>query len=338
MGRHLVAKLIETGSWDVSIFDIRDVALQGVTSIVGDLRNIDDVMQACKGQQVVFHTATAAPSAANSLNEELMYAVNVKGTEHVIAACKANGVTKLVYTSSASVVFEGKDLVGVNEDQPYASRPLDFYTKTKVLGETVVLSANGSSGLFTVALRPSGIFGPGDPLFVPTLVLNARRGKMKYIIGGGTNVMDFTYVGNVVQAHLLAADKLDAKSVVAGRAYFVTNDDVQSFWGFVGDILEPLGYGRPHIKLPFSLIFFLACIMELLIMPIFKWMGRPITTSDFTRSRIRIAAANRHFDVSRAAQDLGYEPAVDMSEALRLTVSSFQHLHAEAKDSKSKLQ
>jgi FlaA1/EpsC-like NDP-sugar epimerase len=48
------------------------------------------------GQQVVFHTATAAPSAANSLNEELMYAVNVKGTEHVIAACKANGVTKLV--------------------------------------------------------------------------------------------------------------------------------------------------------------------------------------------------------------------------------------------------
>ncbi len=73
----------------------------------------------------------------------------------------------------------------------------------QVLGETVVLSANGQGGLATVALRPSGIFGEGDPLFVPTLVDKARLGKMKYIIGGGRNVMDFTYVGNVAQAHLL---------------------------------------------------------------------------------------------------------------------------------------
>ena len=60
------------------------------------------------GRDVVFHCATASPSAANALNEDLMYAVNVRGTEHVVAACKAAGVPRLVYTSSASVVFEGK--------------------------------------------------------------------------------------------------------------------------------------------------------------------------------------------------------------------------------------
>ena len=57
-------------------------------------------------------------------------------------------------------------------------------------------------GLATCALRPSGIFGEHDPLFVPSLVNNARKGKMKYIIGKGTNMMEWTYVGNVAQAHI----------------------------------------------------------------------------------------------------------------------------------------
>ena len=73
----------------------------------------------------------------------------------------------------------------------------------QILGEKLVLAANGRGGLATVALRPSGIFGEGDPLLVPLTVANAKRGKMKYIIGGGANLMDFTYVGNVAQAHLL---------------------------------------------------------------------------------------------------------------------------------------
>jgi nucleoside-diphosphate-sugar epimerase len=72
----------------------------------------------------------------------------------------------------------------------------------QVTGEKLVLEANGRGGLATVALRPSGIFGPGDQLFVPVTVEKAKQGKMKYIIGDGRNVMDFTYVGNVAQAHL----------------------------------------------------------------------------------------------------------------------------------------
>ena len=66
-----------------------------------------------------------------------------------------------------------------------------------------MLEANGADGLATVALRPSGIFGEGDPLFVPVLVDKARVGKLKYIIGNGSNLMDFTYVGNVAHAHVL---------------------------------------------------------------------------------------------------------------------------------------
>ena len=72
----------------------------------------------------------------------------------------------------------------------------------QILGEKLVLAANGRGGLATVALRPSGIFGEGDPLLVPLTVAKAKEGKMKFIIGSGENLMDFTYVGNVAQAHL----------------------------------------------------------------------------------------------------------------------------------------
>ena len=76
----------------------------------------------------------------------------------------------------------------------------------QILGERLVLSSNMRSNLATVALRPSGIFGEHDPLLVPLTVANAKKGKMKFIIGSGKNLMDFTYVGNVAQAHLLVSN------------------------------------------------------------------------------------------------------------------------------------
>ena len=203
----------------------------------------------------MFHCAAAAPSASNATgNEKLMHDVNVLGTQHVVAACQALGIGRLVYTSSASVVFEGRDLLHVDESAPIAKKPMDFYTRTKarplttrgcavgrsvnllscsqahgrspffdfclseflqssaltrhklglqIQGEQLVLEANGTDGLATVALRPSGIFGEGDPLFVPVMVENAKAGKLKYVIGNGANLMDFTYVGNVAHAHVL---------------------------------------------------------------------------------------------------------------------------------------
>lgn len=103
-----------------------------------------------------------------------------------------------------AVVFDGSDLVDVDESLPYTSKPMDYYTQTKVAGEKLVLAANNDK-LAVVALRPSGIFGEGDTVMVPTLVRQAKAGKMKYIIGNGKNVWDFTYVGNVAQAHVLVS-------------------------------------------------------------------------------------------------------------------------------------
>jgi sterol-4alpha-carboxylate 3-dehydrogenase (decarboxylating) len=85
--------------------------------------------------------------------------VNVDGTKAIIAAAKENKVPKLVYTSSAGVVFNGHDLINIDERMPIPDKPLDAYNESKAKAEELVLAANGTDGLLTVSLRPAGIFG-----------------------------------------------------------------------------------------------------------------------------------------------------------------------------------
>lgn len=81
------------------------------------------------------------------------------GTQAVINAAVAAGVRKLVYTSSAGVVFDGGDVVNLDERAPYPTEPFDAYNDSKAKSEALVLKSNGKGGLLTVALRPAGIFG-----------------------------------------------------------------------------------------------------------------------------------------------------------------------------------
>lgn len=85
------------------------------------------------GKDIVFHVATAQYFGGEGSNaKQLMHGVNVTGTQNVIDACISQRVPKLIYTSTASVVFEGKSLINVDESVPYAARPMDYYTGTKV--------------------------------------------------------------------------------------------------------------------------------------------------------------------------------------------------------------
>lgn len=94
----------------------------------------------------------------------LFFKVNVEGTKAIIAAAINTGIKKLVYTSSAGVVFTGDDVVDVDERAPYPEKHFDAYNESKAKGEQAVLEANGTNGLLTVALRPAGIFGYVPPL------------------------------------------------------------------------------------------------------------------------------------------------------------------------------
>ncbi|XP_060741431.1 sterol-4-alpha-carboxylate 3-dehydrogenase, decarboxylating isoform X4 [Tachysurus vachellii] len=221
LGRHLVERLVEKG-YSVAVFDIAQrYDIPGVTFHQGDLCDKQALLKVLKDVSLVFHCASPSPACDD---RTLFWKVNVEGTRSVIQACQEAGVQKLVLTSSASVVFEGADIKNGKEDLPYAKRPIDYYTETKIHQEKIVLEAcNKEKDFLTVAIRPHGIFGPRDPQLVPILVDTARKGKMKFIIGDGTNLVDFTYVENVVHGHILAAEHLKADSPLCGKP--VTHSD-----------------------------------------------------------------------------------------------------------------
>lgn len=332
LGRHVVQQLLDSEKYEVTVFDVRPLeSPRPHACIVGDLRSAEQVLAAVKGSDVVFHIATAAPTGENALNIKLMQGVNIDGTRHVIDACVAAGVPRLVYTSSSSVVFEGRPLLNADESTPYAAKPMDYYTQTKILGEQMVLEANGAGGgsLATVALRPAAIFGEGDAVFVPTVARNAAAGKLKYILGSGRNVCDFTYAGNVAHAHVLAAAALAPGSALAGQAYFITNKEPLPFWDMIGRVCAGLGYPRPRIHLPYYLILFIAVVFEYLIRPLLTLFIKNLR-SDFTVNRILIATTDRSFSCAKAERDFGYKPQVPLEQALVLTLRTFQHLRAGA--------
>lgn len=90
---------------------------------------------------------------------DVAFNINLGGTQNVIDVAQELGVPKLVYTSSASVVYDGGDQANVDESWPYPDVPFDTYNETKALAEQAVLRANGRSGLSTTSLRVAGLFG-----------------------------------------------------------------------------------------------------------------------------------------------------------------------------------
>ena len=89
----------------------------------------------------------------------LYWRVNVDGTRTIVNAAQSQGVRKLVFTSSAGLVFNGGDLINVDERTQPPEKAMDAYNESKAKAEELVLSANGVKGMLTVSLRPAGIFG-----------------------------------------------------------------------------------------------------------------------------------------------------------------------------------
>ncbi|KAJ7069840.1 C-3 sterol dehydrogenase [Mycena amicta] len=207
VGRHIVQQLVDRKD-TVAVLDLvqryHDVPFYSAD--ITDQAQVADVLRKT-GTTCIIHTASP-PAALKLEDADLYYRVNVGGTNAIIAAALETGVRKLVFTSSAGIVFTGDDLIDVDERTPLPKVPKSAYNDSKAQAEAAVLAANGKNGLLTVALRPAGIFGPGDRQAMAGLYQVYERGQTNVQVGDNTNLFDWTYVGNVAAAHLLAADRL----------------------------------------------------------------------------------------------------------------------------------
>jgi sterol-4alpha-carboxylate 3-dehydrogenase (decarboxylating) len=221
-----------------------------------------------------------------------------------------------VYVSSGSVVYEGKDIENGDESLPYSSISQAPYADSKIEAEKEVLAANGEGGVATVALRPHVVFGPHDQRFLPAVIKHAKSGKLRYQVGRGTWLSDYTYVDNLIDALLAAEEKLAAGSAVAGQAYFITNGEPMPFWDFVRKVLARLELPPLRGKIPHQLVYAIAAVKE----GFDTLRGGTISAEDgLTRFAIRYMCTHHYFSIEKARRDLGYDPQVSVDEGIERT-------------------
>ena len=309
VGRAVVDQLLARGDRVRSLArgDYPDLTESGVEVLRGDLIDAAAVREACMGCDVVYHVAAKAGIWGSYAG---YYDANVRGTRHVLAACAAQGVKRLVYTSSPSVVFDGRSMAGVDESVPYPPRHRSHYAATKALAEQAVLAANGAT-LRTVALRPHLIWGPRDNHIVPRLVRQARAGTLRRV-GDGSNRVDTTYIDDAARAHLLAADALDTNPRAAGRPFFISQGEPTPLWELVDGILAAAGCRAVTRAVPRPVAWAAGAVLEAAY-TLFRLEGEPRMTR-FVADEL---ATTHWFDITAARRELGYEPATSIAEGLR---------------------
>lgn len=314
LGRYIVEKLIARGDSVRAMARNRYPELEaaGAEMIQADIQDRDAVYRACIGVDCVFHVA-ALPLLWGPW--EAFYGTNVVGTRNVIDACRARGVERLVYTSTPSVVFAGGDLEHADETLPYPEHHGASYPATKAMAERAVVAANGGD-LLTASLRPHLVWGPRDNHLIPRIVKRARAGQI-VIVGDGRNKVDITYVENAADAHLLAADRLEPGSPVAGQCYFISQGEPVVLWDFLNQLLARLGLPPITRRLPYPVARALGAVLET-THRVLKRTGEP----RMTRFLAAQLAHSHWFDIGKARRELGYEPRVSTAEGLDRLVRS----------------
>ncbi|MCB0339766.1 MAG: NAD-dependent epimerase/dehydratase family protein [Bdellovibrionales bacterium] len=257
----------------------------------------------------VFHTASKVSMWGRY---DDFHRVNVEGTKNVIHACRKFGVKRLIYTSSPSVIADGTNACGVDESKPYPKKFLAPYPQTKALAELAVLSAN-SRELFTAALRPHLIWGPGDRHFLPRIIERARAGKL-IRVGSGENRVDTSFIEDCVEAHICAMNALESNPDSRGQAYFISQGEPVSLWNWIDEVLVRNGLPKVTKMIPVNLAFALGYILE--------------RTSNFipgnkepllTRFLVSQMSTEHFFSLEKARKLLGYVPKFSIAQALEVT-------------------
>ncbi|MEN8160209.1 MAG: NAD-dependent epimerase/dehydratase family protein [Myxococcota bacterium] len=325
LGQHLVRELLRCGArvrgFDRAPLDLRHPQLESVT---GDVRDYEQVRKACEGIDTVFHIAAVLDFARFATREqrERSYAVNVRGVEHVVRAAREAGAARLVHTSSNNVTFDAPVIDG-DETRPYATHARDLYTETKALGEQVALAANGHGGLLTCAIRPGGIYGPGETLVFPRVIDECVGGRYVAKIGDGSALSDNTFIENLVDAEIEAARHLLPGSPLAGQAYFVTDGAPINYFEFFRPVVEALGFRHPTRSVPGGLVMAIMTVWEGLHF-LLGSLGLP--RPPLLALEVKKIAVSHYNRIDKAERDFGWRPRVSASEAIRRMIEPCRRL------------
>lgn len=288
---------------DVTVLQ-RGASELGFAEVQADLSDQAAVDAACRGQDAVVHLA-AKVSAVGDWPE--FERVNVKGTQNLLEGARSAGVHRFVYVSTPSVAHTGSPIVGGPATPANPESARGNYARSKAKGEVSALAASGPD-FPVVAIRPHLVWGPGDTQLVGRIVERARTGRL-VLVGGGTALIDSTYVDNAVTALVSALDRAPA---LQGEVFVVSNGEPRTVAELLARICRAMGVPAPTRSVPTSVASAAGAVVEKAWTRLDRDDEPPMT-----RFLAEQLATAHWFDQRRTRQALLWEPHVSLAEGFR---------------------
>ena len=287
IGRHLVNALISKGEKVRVLIRDRMTEFENVETFYGDLIDKEALKKAVEGIDTIFHLAAVVDYSAS---DDQMYQVNVEGTKNILEVFKGN---KLIYLSSTAVL--GKKLKSpADESTPYS--PSNFYGKTKMEAEKFVKANNG------IVVRSPDVLMPRFTEGYDMIFSKLMEGRMP-IIGDGKNFIDYIYITDLIQALLLAMEKGKKGEIymVSGKGVKTQKECLEIASKFLN--VEP---PKKHVSAFSALL-----------------SSKIRRKKDFTPEYVEKILRNRTYDITKAKNELGFDPKIDLETAIKLMVENY---------------
>ncbi len=282
---------------------LREVGVQVATGDLGDARSLE---AACLDVEVVYHIAATYRTAGQPAT--VYREVNVEGTRRLLDAAETTGVRRVVHCSTGGVHGHIED-PPATEEAPFA--PGDVYQETKLEGERLARARGDASMLEVVVARPIGIYGPGDMRF-RRLFRGIARGRFP-MLGDGGVYYHLTYIEDLAQGFRLCG----TVPAAAGGTYLLAGPRYTTLKELVALIAAELDVSPPRLALPVWPVWLAGALCELVCVPL--RIEPPLY-----RRRVEFFTKSRAFDASRARQELGFDPRVDLGEGIHRTAEWYR--------------
>jgi nucleoside-diphosphate-sugar epimerase len=309
-GGHLARSLARSGRPVRAL--VRDIArgaelsAAGIEIVAGDIRDPDALRRAVAGVDVVYNVAALYRQAG--LPKETYREVNATAVGAIVEASAAAGVKRVVHCSTVGVHGDVEH-PPANEDAPL--KPGDVYQETKLEGERLAREAGQRTGIPVTIVRPTGIYGPGDRRLLK-LFGGVARGRFP-MLGSGRIFYHLTYIEDLVEGFRLCGHHPAASN----RTYILAGGEVTMLNDLVGLIAEVAGTSPPRVHLPVWPVWLAGAACEAVCAPF--GVEPPLY-----RRRVDFYTKSRAFDITRARQELGYNPTVGLRVGIARTLDWYR--------------
>lgn len=305
-GSHLVRRLLQDGH-EVVVLDnqpglfAEELESLGAQVVIGSITDQELLDRLTEGCDYVQHLAAAFRKI--NVPKKVYWDVNVEGTRKVLEAARKHGVKRVVYCSTQGVHGHVDNPPG-DEDSPI--EPEDYYQYTKWEGERVCHEYM-AEGMEISIVRPTAIYGPGDPGRFLLLFKMSKDGRF-LMFGNGKTTYHPVYIDNLVDLFLLAAEHPAA----VGRTYLGADEHYYTLNDLVKAVGRAMGIDVKIWHLPFRPLWLAAVVVEAVCWPL--RISPPLF-----RRRVDWFRQVRAFKIDRAREELGYEAKVGIDDGLSET-------------------